>query len=146
MRFKVYVRAKTKFVSPLKLICPVQSLAQKFSSSIFPNFMVVYPHPASIEEGRFAVVTSVGGGERWPVGAQRAYRERTNAIGRTMKSYGPGAPMLASSSQQMLAHLRGRRWLQARTPGRLRINRKPIARGGPGVFGQTCGTCRLHFF
>ncbi len=23
---------------------------------------------------------------------------------------------------------------------------KTIAQGGPGVFGQTCGTCRLHFF
>ncbi len=33
----------------------------------------------------------------------------------------------------------------SRSPGRSRINVKTIAQGGPGVFGQTCGTCRLHF-
>jgi hypothetical protein len=62
------LHAETDFISPIKLICPVQSPRQKYSASIFQKFMFLSPHPASIEEGRFAVVTSVGGGERWLVG------------------------------------------------------------------------------
>jgi hypothetical protein len=64
----------------------------------------------------------------------------------TMKSRGSGIPVLMPSFAMMLAQHRRRRGQDSRSPGRARINRNTIARGRPGVFGQTCGDCRLRFF
>ncbi len=58
-------------------------------------------------------------------------------------SWPPDAEVKLADVRQCIAGDGGNK---ARSPGRARINRKPIAQGGPGVFGQTCGTCRLHFF
>ena len=49
----------------------------------------VIPHS---QEGRFAIVTNVGSGMRW---TRRVSRRMT--MSRTAKSYGPGAPTLAST-------------------------------------------------
>ncbi len=48
--------------------------------------------PAPDKEGRFAIVTNVGSGMRWP-----QCRSRRMPILRTAKSCGPGAPRLALS-------------------------------------------------
>jgi hypothetical protein len=48
--------------------------------------------PAPDKEGRFAIVTNVGSGMRWP-----QCRSRRMPIFRTAKSCGPGAPRLALS-------------------------------------------------
>ena len=49
------------------------------------------------KEGRFAIVTNVGSGMRWTQSIEaRSSRGRAISL-RTAKSYGPGAPTLASS-------------------------------------------------
>ena len=52
---------------------------------------IIHAIPCS-QEGRFAIVTNVGRGMRW---TRRVSRRMT--MSRTAKSYGPGAPTLASS-------------------------------------------------
>ena len=58
------LRQNRVFLSNFNPITPVQPSAQKYSSSIFPKFMFLSAHPASLE-GRLAIVTDVGGRMRW---------------------------------------------------------------------------------
>ena len=78
------------------------------------------------QEGRFAIVTNVGSGMRW---TRRVSRRMT--MSRTAKSYGPGAPTLASSPQRRVPRLAGDGGKKARSPGRPRISRNTIAQGRP---------------
>ena len=50
------VRQNTIFFCSLKLIWPVQSLREKYSSFVFSEFVIVYAHPVP-RGGRFAIVT-----------------------------------------------------------------------------------------
>jgi len=67
----------------------------------------------------------------------------TNDPDATVKSRGSGIPVLMPSRRMTN---RWRRGQDSRSPGRARISRNTIARGRPGVFGQTCGDCRQLFF
>jgi hypothetical protein len=60
---------------------------------------------------------------------------------RTAKSCGPGAATLASIPAGLC--WRGNGDNKGRSPGRVRISRKPLARGKPGCPGCTCQT-RVH--
>ncbi len=72
------------------------------------------------------------------------------SCGRTIRCDGEVAwfwhPGADAKFATMLAHHRRRRGQDSRSPGRARISCNTIAQGRPGVFGQTCGDCRLHFF
>jgi hypothetical protein len=54
----------------------VKPPSQKYSSSIFPKYMVLCARPAPLKEGRFAIVTSVGRGMRWT-----CWRRKTGGAG-----------------------------------------------------------------
>jgi len=65
---------------------------------------------------------------------------------RTAKSCGPDVPVLASSLAMVLTY-HARRWGQeSRSPGRARINRKPIARGMPVVSAEPVVPAACIFF
>jgi hypothetical protein len=97
-------------------------------------------------EGRFATVT-----DRWQWDAMGVcccsvvHTARTNGDARTVKSCGPDIPMLISRVMRVSA-LRAWWPTSPAHQGDHEAAVKTVARGGPGVFGQTCGTCRLHFF
>src|SRR5258707_14510606 len=60
------LRAKSNLLSRIKLmICPVQSLFQKYSASRSTQITSISLAIPSHTEGRFAIVTDVGGGMRW---------------------------------------------------------------------------------
>ena len=96
--------------------------------------------------GRFAVVTDVGCGMRWALWGRSMVRradERSPAHGEIAWSWPPGAEVKrVGVADERPAGDGGQ---DSRSPGRARIIRKAIAQGGPGVFGQTCGDCRLLF-
>src|SRR5882724_1024870 len=69
----------------------------------FVNVWLSLARPASDPEGRFAIVTNVGGGMRWTCRGAR----RTRSM-RTAKPCGPVPPTLGSSLRD---DCRGRRWL-----------------------------------
>jgi hypothetical protein len=117
----------------------------KISLSLFRNSCSTPLRPDPTR-GRFAVVTDVGCGMRWALGSQHGFAVPTNDPWCTVKSRGPGLPMLRSSRWAMRkTQPAGDGGKQARSPGRARISRQTSRREGR-VFGQTCGTCRLHFF
>jgi hypothetical protein len=68
---------------------------------------------------------------------------RAKRLQRTAKSCGPGAATVAS----ILAGpcWRGNGDKKRRSPGRVRISRKTIARGKPGCLGCTCSSTRVLF-
>ena len=68
---------------------------------------------------------------------------RTKTRQRTAKSCGPGAATLASI--HAAPWQRGNGDNKGRSPGRVRISRKAIARGKPGGLGCTC-QIRVHSF
>jgi len=88
---------------------------RNFPISFLPNSCIwsFVPPPS---EGRFAIVTDVGGGMRWTL--WRARRARSK---RTAKPCGPGAPTLASSPAE--DDLRGDGGKKARSPRRARYKR-----------------------
>jgi hypothetical protein len=122
------LRVKANFFRQINLILSVQSPSQKFSTFSFTqisNTSLIVPPPL---EGRFAIVTDVGGGMRWTL-----WRGKTNARRRTVKSCGPDASTPASSSWE--ASFLG--VTVTRKPdhrGDHEVSRKTIARGMPGVF------------
>jgi hypothetical protein len=62
----------------------------------------VLPHA----EGRTRVVTNVGAGCGGRIGLQRDFFMRTNILMRTVKSCGPGAPVLALTRGDASHHAR----------------------------------------
>ena len=83
---------------------------------------MVCPVP-SPQEGRYAIVTSVGRGMRWTLWRARRARSR-----RMAKACGPDLPMLGSSAARRVA---ARRWLsKPGHRGERAISRKPLRREG----------------
>src|SRR5262245_45965407 len=80
--------------------CPSGYFAARAHACLVGQIKTMLSHISPRQEGRSATVTTreVGGDglSVW----QRAVRERTNNIGRTAKSCGPGLPVLRSSSRQ----------------------------------------------
>jgi len=69
--------------------------------------------------------------------------ERRCTNGQVARSWHPDADVPRNALEAHCAH----GGQQARcTRENAKQPLKPIAQGGPGVFGQTCGTCRLHSF
>jgi hypothetical protein len=60
------MRPKIDFVWPLKLIWAVQPRDEKYLTSVYQKFVVLFCIPPG-QEGRFAIVTNVGAGcdGRW---------------------------------------------------------------------------------
>jgi hypothetical protein len=54
---KIALRQKPNFTCPINLICPVQSLAQKYFAFVFPKLMIDCPTPHR-HKGRIAIVTN----------------------------------------------------------------------------------------
>jgi hypothetical protein len=65
------LREKSKFASGINAESGVQSFAQKYCFSLFWKIVIVSPRPGP-QEGRFAIVTSVGRGMRWTLAARAA--------------------------------------------------------------------------
>ena len=72
---------------------------------------------------------------------RRVLSRGTKRWQRTAKSQGPGAATVASIPAGLC--WRGNGDNKRRSPGRLRISRKAVARGKPGCPGRTCQT-RVH--
>jgi hypothetical protein len=83
IRAQIGPRRKMIFTSRFKLIWPVQLSAQKYPY-LRKSETVHTPRVLLPQEGRFAIVTSVGGRMRWT----RRPRE-TSEANRTAKSCGP---------------------------------------------------------
>jgi hypothetical protein len=113
-------------VSRIKLIWAVRMDAQNIFLSENQKLCIVRTVPPP-QEGRFAVVTDVGGGMRWTLRLCVDAR----SLKRTAKSCGSGAPKQALSSRRCSRVLRvtvaTKRW----SPRRARISRKTIAQGMP---------------
>jgi hypothetical protein len=73
----------------------------------------------------------------------RCLVHRTKRYQRTAKSCGPGAATVASI--HVALWWRGNGDKNRRSPGRVRISRKTIARGKPGCPGCTCSSTRVLF-
>ena len=117
--------ASAKLILPVVPTCRIPSGLPKHPNQWLPFLVSHSP------EGRFAIVTNVGRGMRWTQSIEaRSSRGRAISL-RTAKSYGPGAPTLASSPQRRVPRLAGDGGKKARSPGRLRISRKTIAQGRP---------------
>src|SRR5262249_39137161 len=94
-------------------------------------------------EGRFAIVTDVGSGMRWPRWCQRAILRGRLEPSRTAKSCGPDTPTLVSSERNDLLAMGAR---EPGSPGRARRTPlRPLRREGRWLLGQTCGDCRQLF-
>jgi hypothetical protein len=92
-----------------------------------------------LEEGRFAIVTNVGGGMRWT-----RPRVRRSSRSRMAKSCGPGAPMQALRSLVSMSPTTDG-GNQAWSPGRSRISRKTIAQGRPDDVAEPVVTAACVF-
>src|SRR4051794_32578991 len=108
--------------------------------------MIVYAHPASCRGALRAIVTTREVGMRWPreiaASSHEGADERCLA---DVKSQGPDTPMLVSSRDGADVP-RGDGGQQARRTRETAYKREDRRAGKAGVFGTTCGTCRLHFF
>ena len=74
----------------------VQPSRQKYFTFVFSENVYGGTIPLR-SDWRFAIVTNVGAGCDGLSVSQRAFRERTNDAGRTVKSRGPDLPVLRSS-------------------------------------------------
>jgi hypothetical protein len=93
------------------------------------------------QEGRFAIVTDVERGMRWPRHAAACSMHADERHGADVKSRGPGIPTLMPSRRVMMIP----KATVANKPehrGDREISVKTIAQGMPDV-GWTCGDCRL---
>jgi hypothetical protein len=72
------LRVKSNFLNRFKPIPPVQSSAKKYSASALPQIKFISIAVPPPHEGRFAIVTDVGGGMRWTQGAERQSLARTS--------------------------------------------------------------------
>jgi hypothetical protein len=87
-----------KLISRAVSIRSVDQAAEVESfASVFQKYVIFLAHPASDQEGRFAIVTDVGCGMRWT----RALRETSaaDADGKVVWSW---PPTLGSSSRMMI--------------------------------------------
>jgi len=126
------LRAKFEFSCNLKLICPVQSRRQKYSSFFFSEFMIVSLHPARLR-GASRTSRNVGAGCDGRFSSQRASSMRTNEGSRTAKSRGPDTPTLVSRWRRCIRISPATVARKPGAPRRSRISRKPVAQGGPDV-------------
>jgi hypothetical protein len=121
-----------------KLICPTGARRKMLSSAVSKNIPVYRnsecADPASLNEGRIAIVTTREAGMRWT----RRCRRRTVTT-RTVKSCGPGAPKAGAKLAMMLSHRAGDGGKRQGSPGRAPISRKPLRREGRSDVGCTCG-------
>jgi hypothetical protein len=112
------VRLKTKFTSAINVIWAVQIFAQKYSGFPKPQISRIVPSSRRLDEGRFAIVTDVGGGVRW---TRTALQTRApEADGQAVWSRRPDAGV---KSAMMLSHRAGDGGKKARSPGRARSSR-----------------------
>jgi hypothetical protein len=111
-----------------------------------PFFVNIWfsPRIPSPQEGRIAIVTDVGGGERWTPRMCSALTRRRTHPQRTAKSCGPDPPTLGSSLQ--MTSLQATAARQPGAPRRSRISRQTIARGMPDRFGCPVVACvrKMH--
>jgi len=56
------VRAETNFANQFNVIWAVQSSREKYFTSVFQKSVICSQHPASLNEGRIAIVTNVEAG------------------------------------------------------------------------------------
>ncbi len=142
-----------------KSLKPVQPSREKYSASRSPQITPTTPAIPRPEEGRIAIVTDVGCGERWPRHAGRARsfrrvsllmsegRAPTNGVIADGKAVWFWRPLLASSRRRFCEIQPGfaktfnppateARGIRLR--GEHGISRKPIAQGMPGCSGCTC--------
>jgi hypothetical protein len=116
----------------------VKPLIQKYFSSVYRKYVVVFVRPASDQRG-VRVVTNVGSRMRWTLVAARDERQ----LRRTAKACGPDPPTLGSSpwtiSWATVATKPG-------TPGRARYRSSHHRAGNAGVFGVPVVTCLRAFF
>jgi hypothetical protein len=135
------LHVKTKLLSRIKPMIPVQSLLQKYSG--FPNTQIsaiASPSPPN-KEGRFAIVTNVGRGMRWTRVAPGRKR-----CSRTEKSCGPDTLTLVSSWRRQTADDGGKR---ARLTGESAKEAVTLSRAGmPDVSGEPVVTnsCVFLYF
>jgi hypothetical protein len=98
------LHVKTKLLSRINPVIPVQSLLQKYAG--FPNTQIsaiAFPSPPN-KEGRFAIVTNVGRGMRWTRVAPGRKR-----CSRTEKARGPDTLTPVSSWRRQTAGDGGKR-------------------------------------
>ena len=144
-----------------KSVKPVQSSREKYSASRSTQITRTTPAIPRPQEGRIAIVTDVGCGERWPRSAGRASRFSQGGLykacerrpraderrGRGRQSRVVLAPVAGVKPAEVLRNPTG--FQRAFNPpameakgirlqGEHGISRKPIAQGMPGCFGCTC--------
>jgi hypothetical protein len=61
----VFARRANQFVLSEVIGDYVKLYREKYISSVLQKHVIISAHPAPLQEGRFAVVTSVGRGMRW---------------------------------------------------------------------------------
>jgi len=139
---------------------PVQPSTEKYSASRAPQITRTTPPIPRSQEGRIAIVTDVGCGERWPQSAGRAGRfsqgglrsvsegrAPTNGVDADGKAVWSWRPLLASSRRRFCEIQPG--FVKTFNPpameargirlqGERGISRKTIAQGMPGCSGCTC--------
>ncbi len=107
-----------------------------------PQIRTIFQPSPSRHEGRFAIVTKRGAGCDGRLRRQASFGspdENAAAYGEVVWSWrrDPGVTLAVSPA--------GNGGKKGRSPGRVRISRKPIARGRPGCLGCTCSSTRVHF-
>ncbi len=131
---------------PALLKLPVVPLCRTHSPCAVGQITCTFPAvPCSSKRGVRESSRALGVGCDGRCVAKARQRETAGDMsdGEVAWSRPPDAEVKLAGVRQCIAGDGGNK---ARSPGRARINRKPIAQGGPGVFGQTCGDCRLHSF
>lgn len=127
-------------------ICPTGARAAKLSIPLTKNNSLyrkvesaVRSAPSCPARGASRERHDTRGGMRWT----RGCRKTSGAFARTAKSYGPDAPMQASSLRRCW-RIAWATVTSRGSPGRLRISRQTIARGRPGFPAVTCGRRALR--
>jgi hypothetical protein len=135
---------KIIFVNQINSIIPKSPQCPKIPLSNFQKLVFHRRHPASSQRGVRAIVTIREVGMRWPCRCCSAHSrvdEHIDADGEVVWSWPPGAEVKVA---MLLDEHCKRRGQQSRSPGRSRINRKPIAQGRPDV--RPClWFCRVLF-
>jgi hypothetical protein len=126
-------RLKTKFSCCINFISAARLYAEKIPLVPSGKSRASFRPSRLIEEGRYAIVTSVGCGMRWTwcVAADLSVRGRTAQHGRRSR-------VVLTSRCWCQAGVASsgvaRQWgQQSRSPGRSRISRKTVAQGRPDV-------------
>jgi hypothetical protein len=127
--------ALDNYFGRIDVICPSCQCVAGNSLATSGKSQALFPASRASQEGRFAVVTSVGCGMRWTRRRQltsdgcRGRRSRVVLTPRRWRHVGDDASHRADNGDK-----------KARSPGRARRNPlKPIAQETPDCTGQTCG-------